>query len=393
MDEMTHRERVLAALSHEQPDRVPIDLGATRDSSIVVEGYQRLQAYFGVSEDNTFTSRMMRVVDVDERILRALDIDTRGVFPGAPADVMLGDGRYRDEWGVERIRPSGSFYHDQMHFPLCGQITPRDIARYPWPDPEDPVRTRGLQDRVQAIHEAGYAAVLNLPSAFVHTSQYLRGFEDWFVDMAADRHLISSLFDAVLEVSLAMCQAILDEVGSDVDVMMGSDDLGVQGGLMVSPEVYRQLIKPRHRRYFRLMRDLSPAKIFFHTCGSVADIMDDLIDVGVDVLHPVQVSAAGMEPGALKEQYGDRLAFWGAIDTQRVLPLGTPHDVRAEVEQRIEQLGAGGGYILGAVHNIQPDVPVDNIVAMFKHARSYVPSFAQSGSLARSAPRRSWPTA
>jgi len=157
---------------------------------------------------------------------------------------------------------------------------------------------------------------------------------------------------------------------------MASDDLGLQGGLMVSPKAYRQLIKPRHRQYFELMHDMSPAKVFFHTCGSVADIIDDLIEIGVDVLHPVQVSAAGMEPRALKARYGERLAFWGAIDTQHVLPLGTADDVRAEVERRIEELGVGGGYILGAVHNIQPDVPIENVLAMFQHARSYVPSFA-----------------
>jgi uroporphyrinogen decarboxylase len=318
-------------------------------------------------------------VDVDERILGALDIDTRGIYPGGSPDTMISDGRYRDEWGVERVRPGGSYYYDQRTFPLAGQITMGDIVRYSWPDPDHPARTRGLKERLQAIHAGGHAAVLNLPSAFVHTSQYLRGFEDWFVDIAADPNLIAALFDAVLEASLAMCRVILREVGSEVDVLMASDDLGVQGGLMISPRAYRQLIKPRHRRYFELMREMSPAKVFFHTCGSVADIIEDLIEIGVDVLHPVQVSAAGMEPRELKARYGDRLAFWGAVDTQHVLPAGSPEEVRAEVERRIEELGAGGGYILGAVHNIQPDVPAENVLAMYEHARSYVPSYAEGG--------------
>jgi len=349
--------------------------GGTRDSSIVVEGYERLRSHFGITDEAPLTSRMMRVVDVDERILRALNIDTRGIYPGAAPDTLIGDARYRDEWGVERVRPAGSYYYDQLQFPLAGPITIGEIARYPWPDPDHPARLRGLKDRLRSIHESGYAAVLNLPSAFVHTSQYLRGFEEWFTDIAADRKLISALFDAVLETSLAICEVVLSEVGSEVDVLMASDDLGLQGGLMISPEAYRQLIKPRHRRYFQLMRDMSPAKIFFHTCGSVADIIEDLIEIGVDVLHPVQVSAAGMEPKALKARYGQRLAFWGAVDTQHVLPQGTTEDVRAEVERRIEDLGAGGGYVLGAVHNIQPDVAVENILAMYQHARTYVPSF------------------
>jgi len=166
-------------------------------------------------------------------------------------------------------------------------------------------------------------------------------------------------------------------VGSEVDVLVGSDDLGLQDGLMISPQAYRELIKPRHRRYFQQMHDMSPAKVFFHSCGSLAAIMDDLIEIGVEVLNPVQVSAAGMEPGALKQRYGERMSFWGAVDTQRVLPRGTVEDVKAEVEQRIEQLGREGGYVLGAVHNLQPDVPLENILALFGHAREYVPSYSQ----------------
>jgi uroporphyrinogen decarboxylase len=202
---MTHRERVMAALSHRRPDKVPIDLGSTRDSSVVVEGYERLAERFGVGAGAALTSRMMRVVDIDERILRGLDIDTRGVFPAGPPDQMMGDRGYRDEWGVERTRPDGAFYYDQVKYPLAGPIGVQDIARYRWPDPQNPVRIRGLRERIREIRAGtDCAIVLNLPSAFVHTSQYLRGFEDWFVDIAADLRLSCYLFDAVLEVSLGM---------------------------------------------------------------------------------------------------------------------------------------------------------------------------------------------
>lgn len=378
MKGMTHRERVMAALSHQQPDRVPIDLGATRDSSIVVEGYERLKERFAVDQENALLSRMMMVVDVDERILQALDIDVRGVFPGGPPDEIIGERCYRDEWGVERVNPPGSHYYDQVSFPLAGEITLRDIVEYPWPDPHHPARTQGLHERIQEIRRTtDCAAVLNLPSAFVHTTQYLRGFSDWFIDIAADKKLIGALFDAALDISLAMCQEILEQVGDQVDVLLASDDLGLQGSLMMSPDAYREMIKPRHRRYFQLLHDLSPAKVLFHTCGSVTDILDDLVEIGVDVLNPVQVTAKGMEPASLKQEYGDRLAFWGAIDTQRVLPHGSVEDVQAEVRRRIEELGQGGGYVLGAVHNIQPDVPLENILTMYRHARAYVPSYAR----------------
>ena len=377
MSKMTHRERVMAALSHEEPDRVPIDLGSTRDSSIVIEGYERLKRKYGVQDENTLTSRMMQVVDVNEQILQALDIDTRGVFPATPPDEMTGESSYRDEWGVERVKPPGSYYYDQISFPLAGEITLSDIVHYPWPDPDDPIRRQGLKDRVKAIRDqTGCAVVLNLPSAFVHTSQYLRGFEDWFMDIAADRKLIGALFDAVLEINLAVCKVILEEVGADADVLLASDDLGLQDRLMISPRAYRELVKPRHETYFQLMHDMSPAKVLFHSCGSLPDIVEDLIETGVDVLHPVQVAAAGMEPESLKGKYGDRLAFWGAIDTQRVLSHGSVQDVMAEVERCVEVLGRGGGYVLGAVHNIQPDVPLDNILTMYQHAREYAPSFS-----------------
>jgi uroporphyrinogen decarboxylase len=236
----------------------------------------------------------------------------------------------------------------------------------------------GLRDRVREIRETtDCAVVLNLPSAFVHTSQYLRGFEDWFVDLAADTRLACALFDAVLDVNLAVCRAILREVGREVDVLVASDDLGLQGGLMISPETYREIFKPRHERYFRLLHEMSSARVFFHSCGSVADIIEDLVDIGVEVLNPVQVSAARMDPAGLKRRFGSRLAFWGAVDTQRVLPFGSADDVRAEVERRVECLGRDGGYVLSAVHNIQPDVPVENVLAMYGHAREYVPTYAR----------------
>ena len=155
-----------------------------------------------------------------------------------------------------------------------------------------------------------------------------------------------------------------------------ADDLGLQGGLMVSPEAYRALIKPRHERYFRLLHERSPAKVLFHTCGSVAEILDDLVEIGVDILHPVQVSAAGMQPAYLKQRWGGKLTFWGGIDTQHVLPRGSTEDVKAEVERRVEEFGRGGGYVLGAVHNIQPDVPTPNVLTMYRHARAYRPSYA-----------------
>ncbi len=374
---MTHRERVLAALNHQKTDRVPMDFGSTRDSTIVKEGYLHLKEYLGIknNEKINLAYRMLQTVRVDEKVQEYFDVDLRGVSLGIPdkrGDVELGKNRYKDEWGVIRVKPPNSFYYDQVDFPLAGSLTPSDIVNYKWPDPHDPGRIRGLRKKAEWLkNETDYAIVLTVPAAFIHTSQFLRGFEDWFVDCVANPSLLGMLCDAILDVNLAICAKALKEVGDIIDIVFCPDDLGMQNGPIVSPNIYRRLFKPRHKKYFQFIHDNTPAKLAFHTCGSVWDLLDDLIEIGVDILHPVQVSSAKMDTKKLKQHWGNRLSFWGAIDTQRVLPLGTTEDVKKEVKKRIDDLSRGGGYILSAVHNIQPDVPVENIVAMYEFARDY----------------------
>jgi uroporphyrinogen decarboxylase len=378
---MTPRERVLAAVSHKQPDRVPIDLGGTRDSSLVVEAYEKVKQYFGVEDQNPLCDRMMRVVHVDEQILKKLDIDTRAVFPGGPLKGLaqeMGPRKYRDAWGVVRVHPEGSYYYDQRESPLSGEISINDIVQYPWPDPDDPGLVRGLKERVAWIREnTDCAAILTLPAPFVHLSQYLRGFEDWFCDIMLNPKRLEALFDAVLEITLQIAKHQLAEVGREVDIIICADDLGAQTGLQMSYEKYVQLIKPRHEKFFRQVHEMTPAKLLLHTCGSVARIIDDLIEIGVDILNPVQPSAAGMNPIELKKKYGSRLAFWGGPDAQKTLPFGSVADITKMVEDLVEGMGAGGGFVLSSCHNIQPDVPLENILTLFRHARAYIPSYGK----------------
>ncbi len=372
---MTHRERVLAALAHREPDRVPIDFCSNTVTAIHMEGYKNLRQYLGMGGEPELMHRWQQIVDVGEEIKRRFEIDFRGVFLGKGdrrVNIELGEGCYKDKWGVVRTKPPSSYYYDLEKSPLAGEITVGDIARHPWPDPDDPGLTRGLKERVERMRrETDYAIVLNLPSAFVQTSQYLRGFHDWFDDCAISHKLLEALFDAILEVNLAICENALRLVGNQVDVIYTADDLGTQEGPQFSPELFLKLFKPRFKRYFRLMHDLSPAKILFHTCGSVWLFLDDLVDAGIDILNPVQVTAAHMNTSRLKERYGHALSFWGAIDTQRVLPRGTVEDVNAEVRRRIGDLADDGGYVVAAVHNLQPDVPPENILAMYDFAREY----------------------
>jgi uroporphyrinogen decarboxylase len=381
MTAMTSRERVLAALSHRQPDCAPLDLGGTRNSTMVAEGYERLQRHFGVRGEPKMVERMMRVVEIDEEVLVRLRIDTRPVFPGGATRGLaadLGPRRYRDMWGVERVQPEGSYYYDLAGSPLAGDIAIAEIRKYPWPDPDDPGFTAGLQDRVRWIRQhTDAASVLALPPAFVHISQYLRGFEDWFCDFVVEPKRLEALFDAILDVTMAIAKRQLHAVGRDVDVVLTSDDLGSQNALLVSREHYLKYIKPRQQRFFRQIKDLTPAKVVFHSCGAVASIIDDLIEMGVDGLNPVQPQAAGMNPADLKKKYRGRMAFWGGTDSQNVVPRGSEADVRRMVERLIEDMGEGGGYIFSNCHNIQPDVPLGNVLAMFEHAREYVPSWAK----------------
>ena len=372
---LTHRERVIKALKHEEPDRVPLDLGGTVNSGIHVAAYQKLKAHFGIEAEDVIFHKFQQTVYVDERILKALDVDFRPAVPGSPdskPDIPVGEDGYQDEYGVVRRKPPGTLYYDLVKSPLSGRISIHDIVNYPWPDPSDPGYVRGLRDRLLDYREnTDYAIVLRLPSVFVHTTQFVRGFEDWFADLAADRKLAAALFDAVTENSTAVAAEILEAVGDLADVVAISDDLGFQNGPIVSPEMYRELFKPRHKQYFDAVKKHTGAFIHFHCCGSIYRLLDDLIDIGADVIHPVQVAAKNMDSSILGPEFGDRLGFWGGVDTQRVLPHGTPEDVKAEVRRRIRDFAPGGGYILGAVHNIQTGVPVENIIAMYEAGKEY----------------------
>jgi uroporphyrinogen decarboxylase len=372
---LTHRERVTRALSHQEGDRVPFDLGSTVNSSIHIQAYQRLKAHFGVEAEDTLLHKWQQAVVVHEPILEALDIDFRCVAPGRPdsnQEIPVGDDGYQDEWGVVRRKPPGSAYYDLVRSPLAGPISLHNIVNFPWPDPHDPGYTRGLRDRLLAYREnTDYAIVLRLHVPFVHTTQFLRGFEDWFLDLATDQKLAGALFDAAAEQSSALAEEILKVGGDLADVVAFSDDLGFQNGPMVSPELYRRLFKPRHKKYFDTVKKYTNAFIHFHCCGSIFRLLDDLIELGVDVIHPVQVSAKDMDSSILAPKYGDRLSFWGGIDTQHVLSNGTREEVKSEVRRRIKDFAPGGGYILGAVHNIQPEVPVGNIIAMYQAGKEY----------------------
>jgi uroporphyrinogen decarboxylase len=306
-------------------------------------------------------------------VLRRFRADARPLLPGIPDQhpfIDLSATAFRDEWGITWSRGSGDHYMP-LHGPFqeLAEPTVRHLDNSPWPDPADAGRFRGLRERARNLHEdTDYAVVLDFWVGPLHLSQFIRGFAESLEDLLLRPDFAASLMDHILDVWLDVAERALREAGEFVDVVVFYDDIGTQGGPLISPALYRRLVKPRHRRMVDMIKRHGK-RLLFHSCGAVYNFIPDLIDIGIDALNPVQVSAAGMDAARLKREFGRDLCFWGGIDSQTVLSTGSPGQVREEVKRRVEDLGAGGGYVLCAVHNIQPEVPPENIVAMYEAAR------------------------
>jgi uroporphyrinogen decarboxylase len=373
---MDSRARVRAALDHREADRVPRDLGAVRMTGIHVTAYAGLRRALSLPE------REVRVGDVaqqlavvDDDVATALRIDVRGVEPRPPSgyrrEIVEAEGEraYVDEWGVRRRMPRDGFFYDTASTPLAGEIDAGHLARFPWPDGGDPARRAGLADEARrVITDEGRAVYVGSVCAGLTEMLFrLRGFEDGYMDLAADPARARALMERVLEVKLAWWGAVLPELGDDVDIVGEADDLGGQATPLFAPRTYRDLVRPLHAELFAFIRARTDARILLHSCGAIRELLPDLVEIGVEVLNPVQVSAAGMDSAALKRDFGRDLAFWGGgVDTQRVLGDGTTAEVRAEVARRTADLAPGGGFVFASVHNIQANVPGRNVAAMWE---------------------------
>ncbi len=373
---MTHRERVVAALSHQDSDRVPVDFGGGPATQIHPEAYSRLLAYLGFEEENLPVSHRGegQVVAPSERVLKRFDADVRGFFIGSP-DVSQGhqidDSSYIDEWGVKWRKSAVMAPYINVFGPLQHIDDPMvaDVSAIEWPGADDPGRVRGLRERVQKMRdETDYAIVLNLPNCTFALSQRVRGFTEMLQDLLLNPSFATALQERITDVICGIAEQALKEVGDLIDAVSTADDLGVQNQSFMSAELYRNLVKPHHARFMETVHRNTNTPIILHSDGSVYELLPDIIDCGVQVLNPVQVSAGGMDPERLKREFGKDLAFWGGVDTQHVLPFGTASDVEQEVRNRTSDLGRGGGYVLGSVHNIQAEVPPENVVTMFDTA-------------------------
>lgn len=379
---MNPRERVLKALNHKTPDRVPIDFGGFQ-TGIHKQAYAALLKHLGIEEDIVILDPVQQLAKPSEAVLQRFRVDTRYVLAHGP-DGFDGtirrverNGRLwrdlKDEFGVVWSMPDdGGLYMDISRHPLAAAGI-KDLAEYPWPDGTDASRFTSVREQAQQLRqETPYALATGISGVVYEYCWYLRGLERWFMDTVENPDFCAALLDRTLAFWMDYLTGFMRQVGDIVDVVMIGDDLTGQSGPLFSPAFYRAVVKPRQKKLVQHIKSLTRAKIWYHTCGSCVEYIPDLLDNGVDILNPVQTSAAGMDPAMLKQRHGRDLVFWGGgCDAQHVLPYATPEQVREEVRLNMEIFKPEGGYVFNGIHNIQADVPPENVVALFDAAYEY----------------------
>ncbi|MBE0479021.1 hypothetical protein IBX65_07910 [Candidatus Aerophobetes bacterium] len=371
---MKPRERLIKAFEHKEPDRVPLDMGSPA-TSIHVEAYVKLKKYLGINKTSLrILDNMQQVVLIDEPILQRFSIDTRHIYlKPAKEWQKLPDGNYVDEWGIKYKKPEGSHYYDMYEHPLTN-ATIEELDKYNWPDPDDARRVEGLKEKAEKLYTStDYAIVLNgFGECLFGLPSWLRSHTHFYMDLLSDKKFASALLDRILEYEMKLAKNALEKVGKYIQVIRVSDDLGTENGPIISPSLYRELIKPRQKKLYAFMKENSNAKILLHSCGSVYELIADFIEIGVDALNPVQVAARNMDSKKLKDEFGDKITFWGGgCDSQRILPFGNIDEVEKEVKKRIKDLAPGGGFVFAPVHNIQYDVSPEKICTLYEKAKQF----------------------
>jgi uroporphyrinogen decarboxylase len=399
---VNHRQRVLAALRHQEPDRIPLDLGGTVDSTVTAVAYRKLRACLGLGEGT------IRVADVyqhtalvEKDVRQALDVDVMVVFDepnewrqgslpdGSPAEFPARFRPQLQEDGSQVVldaagnvvlkMPASGHYFDPVHSPLADATSVRDIEKhvaaiesYDKPSHLDKSYEE-LAKTAQALRQdTDYLLVGFFGGHIFQAAQSLRGWQTFLMDLLVNQRLAEALMDRLAEANIKRFERYAATVGPYVDVLQFEDDLGMQDRPLLRPELYRKMVRPYHEKLFRHVKSRCDAYLLLHTDGAVSPFIPDFIEMGVDILNPVQVSAAGMDTGTLKRAFGRDITFWGGgCDSQSVLPFGSPKQVADEVKRRIDDLAPGGGFVFSPIHNVQTGVPPENVVSMFETAREY----------------------
>jgi uroporphyrinogen decarboxylase len=379
---MNSRQRLQLAINHKEPDRVPFDLGATVLTGIHRQAYSALRSYLGLpAGENRIVDTFQQIVAVDDDVRQVLKCDVKNVAPRPSADYKLeikemdGYTYLYDEWGIGWKMPlQGGLYYDMFDHPLKDAQTIAEIENYNWPDPVNDARFEGMADRAANAAQVEKQGVFigGMSAGIMEIAAWTRGFDNYFIDFVANEKMLVALMRKVMELKMAYWDRALSLLGDNVDAVHEADDFAGQYKMLISPAAYRRIVKPLHKELFDFIHARTQAKLFFHSCGSIRPVIPDLIEIGVDILNPIQVSATGMDSAELKKEYGEDVVFWGGgVDTQRVLGEGTPDEVRSETKRRIFDLAPGGGFVFATVHNIQGNVPPENIIAMWETLQEY----------------------
>ncbi len=404
---LTSRERVRKALNHEETDRVPVDFGGSRVTGVAAVAYRRLAEHLGMPEE-------VRVYDIKQQLaepspamidrmggdvvqlhrlapstgMTFLCLDAwksgllvdgaAGLVPEGYEPLFKGDGTI-EIWHEGKLyarRPATSLYFDVCPEPLAGAETADDIDRYVWPDAWTAREERWLTAEVKRLHggtdKALFAGLPLMVCSFFEIGSVLFGYERFMENLVLNPGMMEHWLDVKLEHDLGILERFLTVAGPYIEVIQMNDDFGAQESLQISPVMFREIFKPRMKRWIEFVRARTQAKVFLHCDGAVRELLPDFIEIGIDVLNPLQTGARDMEPESIKREYGRDLSFWGAgVDTQTTLPFGSIGDIQREVRERVRLLSPGGGFVFGTIHNIQPDIPPEKIVAVFDTVKEF----------------------
>ena len=357
---MTPRQRLLTVLAGKRPDRPPIFANLTPQEAAKLSGALNLP--YEPPFDSLLSTRISHT-----ELLTHLGNDCIGIAACSPDNFpthKLDNGLLENEWGM-RFKDIG-LYNEFAEYPLAHAQTVADIENYQFPDPFAPGRFDAAKAAVEKYGEK-YGVIADLETSFFETAWYLVGLQKLLMDLMIGAPYVSTLLDKIRDINTKIGVQLI-ELGADV--IWCGDDFGSQNGMLISPELWRDVFKPRIKAMFEDFRRVKPGiKIAWHSCGSIIPIIPDFIEIGLDILNPLQPLARDMEPNFLKENFGDLLIFFGGIDIQDLLPHATPEQIKSEVKRIAGILGKGGGYIIAPAHNIQDDTPVENVVAFFEAVR------------------------
>ena len=387
---MNSRERLLDTLEHKKPDKVPYDLAGSHVTGIHFRAYKNLCKYLGINpEPVIFSDVYQQAVIPNEEILEKFQVDTRGLFPLCSHNwnVRAKDiGNYyehTDEWGfVQHLSKENGHYWSLVKSPIDAmQVNKHDLDNYKWPLADDSQRITDIRDLAIKYRQDGKSVMVkSLCAGLFEMGQRIRGMENFLCDLLADKDTACFIMDKVLELKKSYWKMVLDELGDLVDIVVETDDYGTQDSQLISEETYHLMIEPRLKELINFIKTTLKAKktdgekgyIFFHSCGNVRPLLQSFIDMGIDIINPVHISAKGMEPEGLKADFGKKVTFWGGgVETQNILPTGTPKQVREDVKKNVIVLKQDGGYVFNTVHNIQGEVSPQNIIAMWEALQEY----------------------